>query len=251
MPELPTRRRRWAVCERRPRACWAAVLVAAAAAWAQAANLSIDVDERQRVSMSGSSESLRDAVAELCERANVELVAYEAEDRPFSAAFRDVPLQEVLARLLRAEIYLVGLRSVPGERRAAVSWLRVSGAAGSVGGGPVRGGAPAAQAPAIDIGVAADVVQTALESDDPIARNTARRTILENLRSNPGALERFLDTDATTVVDRLIDSRHAAEFLNSLQSVAPDVKYRSRIQTLVRALRLRQEAARREAAGGR
>jgi hypothetical protein len=217
-----------------------------------APGLAIEVDARQRVTMSGSSDSLRSAIAELCERAGVALVAYEAEDRPFTAAYQDVPLSEALARLLRSEIFLVGVRPSHDGSGQVVSWLRVSGASGGIGGGPLRAGTPGPPATTtiggIDIGVSPEVVQTALTSDDTIARNTARRTILENLRSDPAALQRLLESDPVSVVDQLAGARHAAELLNSLQSVASGVKERTQIQTLLRSLRLRQEAARREAA---
>jgi hypothetical protein len=212
--------------------------------------LAISVNAGQTVSISGSTDSLRDAITDLCERAGVELRAYDAEDRPFSASFQDVPLTEALSRILRSEIFLVGLK--PSNRGPVVSWLRVSGASGAVAGSPLRAGAPPASRPGtvagIDIGVAADVVETALTSDDTIARSSARRVILQNLRSNPAALQRLLEREPAEIVEQLIHTRHAAEFLSSLQSVVSDVKDRTQIQTILRGLRLRQEAERRAAA---
>lgn len=233
-------------------ATFAAVCAGAAAGGSALAQpFRIEVDAAQNVTISGSTDSLREAITEICERAGVELVSYDAEDRPFSASYQDVPLSEALSRILRSEIYLVGLR--PGERGPVVSWLRVSGASGAVGGAPLRAGAPQASRPGtvagIDIGVAADVIDTALTSDDTIARNNARRLILQNLRGNPAALERLLERDPAEIVDQLLGSRHAAELLSSLQSVASDVKHRTQIQTILRGLRLRQEAERRKAAG--
>ena len=216
-------------------------------------SLTIDVDSAQKVTIVGSSDSLRSAIADLCTRADVRLLAYEAEDRPFSASYQQLPLAEALARLLRSEIFLVGLRPQDDGAGNVVTWLRVSGAKGGVGGplfaaGAAQAAAPAGATAAIDIGVATEVIETALTSDDTIARNNARRTILENLRSNPAPLQRYLETDAAVLVDQLQGFQHAAEFLNSLQSVGGDVKQRSQIQTILRGIRARQDAARREAA---
>jgi len=225
-----------------------------AATPAPAAPLSIDVEAGQTITISGSSDSLRAAIAEICQRADVKLVAYEAPDRPFSAAYNRIPLSEALGRLLRSEIFLVGLR--PGDKsEQVVTWLRVSGATGGVAGAPAPGGAAAAAAPApgspgptVDLGVAQLLVDTALTSDDTFARNNARRTILEALRGDPAPLERFLDTDVGATVDQMAGYQHAAELLNSLQSVTTNVEQRTKIQTLLRSLRLRQDADRRKAA---
>jgi hypothetical protein len=219
-----------------------------------AENLTLEVDSAQKVTIVGTSASLRNAIVDLCAHADVRLLAYEAEDRPFSASYQQLPLAEALARLLRSEIFLVGLTPRAGGVGDVVTWLRVSGAKGGVGGSPVfagsAAGAPAAAgaAAAIDLGVAAELIETALTSDDTIARNNARRTILENLRSNPAPLQRYLETDAVVLVEQLAGFPHASEFLNSLQSVGGDVKQRSQIQTVLRGIRSRSDAARREAA---
>lgn len=236
----------------------AVFLAAATIAWSVrpvlgADGLTIEIDSDQKVTIEGSSDSLRSAVADLCARADVRLLAYEAEDRPFSASYQQLPLSEALTRLLRAEIFLLGLSPRGDGRGDLVTWLRVSGAKGGVGGSLVAGsqthGSPRAVA-AIDLGVTADVLEAALTSDDVIARNNARRTILQNLRSNPAPLQRYLQNEVVVLVDQLAEFPHAAEFLNSLQSVGGDVKQRSQIQMVLRGIRARQDAARREAAAG-
>jgi hypothetical protein len=230
------------------------VLGAGAAAPARAASLSIDVDDEQTVTITGSSESLRATITELCRRANVELVAYEAPDRPIAAAYQRIPLSEALGRLLRSEIFLVGIR--PGERPTSqvVTWLRVSGSTGGVASAPASDGAaaaaPAASGPALDLGVAQNLIDTALTSQDTFSRNNARRTILEALRGDPAPLQRFLDNDVSAVVEQIAAYPHAAELLNSLQSVTTSVEQRTKIQTLLRSLRMRQDSDRRKTASG-
>jgi hypothetical protein len=227
------------------------VELTSAVAWA--APLAIEVDDGQTVTITGSSDSLRAAIAEICQRAEVKLVAYEAPDRPFSASYHRIPLSEALGRLLRSEIFLVGVRS-DDHAGQLVTWLRVSGATGGVASAPTPepGGAaaqPAASSgPSVDLGVQQLLVDTALTSEDTFARNNARRSILEALRGDPAPLERFLETDVAAVVDQLAGYQHAAELLNSLQSVTTNVEQRTKIQTLLRSIRLRQDADRRKAA---
>lgn len=221
---------------------------------APAATISIEVDGEQTVTMNGSSDSLRAAIAELCQRANVKLVAYEAPDRPFSASYQQIPLSEALGRLLRSEIFLVGLRPSDTPANPIVTWLRVSGSTGGVASSPLPDGAAAAPqaaaaGPSLDLGVTQNVIDTALSSQDTFARNNARRTLLEALRGDPGPLQRFLDTDVTAIVEQIAGYQYAAELLNSLQSVTTSVEQRTKIQTMLRSLRLRQDADRRRAAG--
>lgn len=219
-----------------------------------AASIAIEVDGDQAVTINGSSDSLRAAIAELCQRANVKLVAYEAPDRPFAASYQQIPLSEALGRLLRSEIFLVGLRPSDTPANPIVTWLRVSGSTGGVASSPLPDGsttAPQAAAggPSLDLGVAQEVIDTALSSQDTFARNNARRTLLEALRGTPAPLERFLDTDVDAIVDQIVGYPYAAELLNSLQSVTTSVEQRTKIQTMLRSLRLRQDADRRKAAG--
>ncbi len=232
----------------------ASALLAAGVAPANAASLSIDVDDEQSVTISGSSESLRATITELCLRANVDLVAYEAPDRPISASYQRVPLSEALGRLLRSEIFLVGIRPRDAPATQVVTWLRVSGSTGGVAGGPTPespSAAPAAAAgPPLDLGVDQILVDTALTSQDTFARNNARRTILEALRGDPAPLERFLEGDVPAVVEQIAGFPHSAELLNSLQSVTTSVEQRSKIQSLLRSLRMRQDADRRKATTG-
>lgn len=221
---------------------------------ASAAPLAIDVDAAQTVTITGSSDSLRAAIAEICQRADVKLVAYEAPDRPFSASYQHIPLSEALGRLLRSEIFLVGVRSSDNASEPVVTWLRVSGSTGGVANVPIPDSA-SAQPPAassagssVDLGVGPALVEAALTSQDTFARNNARRAILEALRGDPASLERFLDTDVAMVVDQMAAFPHSAELLNSLQSVTTNVEQRTKIQTLLRSLRMRQDADRKKAA---
>ena len=234
----------------------AALLFALGADVARAAtdSLTIDVDARQNVTIAGSSESLHEAVAALCARAGVALMAYEADDRAISVSYRGIALSDALARLLRSEVYLAGVRA--DERGGTqVTWLRVTG---SIGGPrrPVAANFPGvngAEVPvsrrvaSIDLGVAPRIVETALSSDDVTARGGARRAIILSLREDRAALERYLARDSAEVIDELVVFPHAAELLQSLEGVTADSSSRTLLRGLTHELRVRQEADRRKA----
>lgn len=217
---------------------------------ASAASLSLELDSAQSVTLVGNGESLRATITELCARANVELVAYEAADRPFAASYHRVPLFEVLARLLRSEVYLAGVRPGLGQARTEVTWLRVTGSAGGV-----TELAPSIAVQRIgkethaqiELGVAPKVIETALESADAGARNSARRTVILALREDATPLERYLAGDTSELVSQLAPYPHAVELAQSLESVADDANERTLLRSVTHALRQRQEADRREA----
>jgi len=233
------------------------LLAVAGATYAHADAPNIMVQDGQRVTVSGNFDSLRRAIAEVCKRAGVELRAYDAEDRPFTASYESIPLADALARLLRSEIYLAGLRPAEPSGGAIVTWLRVSGSKRGVAGLTLAASSTEAAPPvslepgiaAIELGVAPKIVETALTSSDTSARNTARRRILEALSEDQASLQRYVDRDVAQVVDELAGFPHAVELLVSLQNVTHDVSERNHIQAILGALRLRRLEA--EETGGR
>lgn len=232
-----------------------AIVVCAPLVHAAQASLSIEVDAEQNVSVSGRSESLRAAIIEICKRANVSLLAYDADDRPFAAQYRQVPLSEALARLLRSEIYLAGLRPAGAASASQVTWLRVTGSrVGSSGptfadlSGP--NGASGSFVPAvaaIDLGVAPKIIETALKSTDAGARNNARRAVVEALRADRASLLRYLERDSEEIVDQLVNFPHSAELLQSIEELAVDSTERTLLRGITHALRARQDADRQKA----
>jgi hypothetical protein len=232
----------------------ALVLVAGGpGARASTASLALDLDAAQNVTLVGNGESLRATIVELCARANVELVAYEAADRPFAASYYRVPLSEVLARLLRSEVYLAGVRPGLGQARTEVTWLRVTGSAGGVTeiessvAVQSTGNQTSAQ---IELGVAPRVMETALESADAGARSSARRAVILALREDATPLERYLAADTSELVAKLAPYPHAVELAQSLESVADDANERTLLRSVTHALRVRQEADLRDAERG-
>ena len=124
----------------------------------------LTVSREQIVTLSGSGTSLRDVIQQLCAASDVELRQYDAEDRPFAGKYTDVPLSELLPRLLRAESYAAGLRSTAGKDGVRVAWVRVMGKADKKPEGPT-GFRPVTIRPAM--AAAAPAPEDANQTDGP------------------------------------------------------------------------------------
>ncbi len=105
----------------------AAALAALLAASRASAQQQIEVKADQTTTVSGSFPSLQSLVEDLCWRAGVTLLSYDAPDRPIAGRYQNVPLHEVLRRLLRMESFSVGLEGSGEARQPHVTWLRVIG----------------------------------------------------------------------------------------------------------------------------
>jgi hypothetical protein len=214
-----------------------------ATAGADAIRIAVDAD--QRVTISGSSDSLRATLAEICAQARVELRAFEASDRPFRAEYDSIPLAEAVSRLLRSEVFIAGMRPDRDGRGARVSWLRVSGSN--------RGAASVAPMHAVttdthelpvasgfDFGPNPRLVQTALSSKDPTARGRAREAILSGLRDDPSVIQRFVDRDVDLAAEELAAFAYSAEFLRALQTATTHPDERAQVQRMLARVQVRQ-----------
>ena len=97
-------------------AVYAVLAVLTAASPAVGQPVDIAVDPFQIATVSGRSDSLRQVIEELCRVAEVRLLAYDAEDRPMLAGYENLPLHELLPRLLKEESYFVGLHANETDR---------------------------------------------------------------------------------------------------------------------------------------
>jgi hypothetical protein len=223
-----------------------AIVSAALLVPVQALAMRIEVDARQMVTLSGASDSLHATVRELCERAGVTLRAFHAEDRAVSVEYEAVPLAEALARLLRSEVFIAGMRPAAGGERARVAWLHVSGSAGGVATAasvravdtPHERSIPVASG--FDFGSNPRLVETALSSSDPTARGRARQAIFDEIGADPAALQRFALRDVDQVVEALVAYPHAAEFLRAVQTVTTNPDERGQIQSMIAKVQVRQ-----------
>ena len=106
--------------------CVAACLLCTAAAGVANAEFRVSVDEAQRASLVGRSESLRTVVEALCEAGKIRLLSFDVEDRAIVGNYEDLPVEKLFARILRDESFMLGFG---GSRDSGtrVSWLRVIG----------------------------------------------------------------------------------------------------------------------------
>ena len=104
-----------------------AVTVAPAMVNAGQPALMLEVTLDQSVTAKGRAMSLRTVVEELCWRGGVQLLGYDAADRPFAANIEELPFRAALERLLNRESHIIwqdaGSSATPGR----VAWMKVLG----------------------------------------------------------------------------------------------------------------------------
>jgi hypothetical protein len=214
----------------------------------------IEVKDGQLVTMSGQAASLARLVGELCARTGTALRGYEADDRPITVSYRDVPLREVLQRMLRDETYMIGVRAGAKPSELDVSWLHVTGS--KTGTGPAVAvalppplapapGTQAAKVPSSMTGfsVPPNVITQALGSQDAAERREATRKIAEHLEANPGEMDTFLSNEMGATADELAAFPFANEILRTLSIRQTDPVVRAKIDTIVKSVDVRRNDA--------
>jgi len=224
-------------------AYWSAVVATALTATtgsapsALAQNVTVSVDEAQVVSLRGSTPSLKELVVELCEKSGVELLAFGAADRPVSVNYSGIQLPELLARLLRSENYMVGLRSSNDGTR--IAWLRVMGENDS---GPVgrtlaptvdRGVRQAQKSPNASPGF---IVNLFASASDPARRETALREAKEVLAGKSEERTAFMRADPDALARRIAGYPGARELMVDLRSGRYEYFINVRLGMLAQAL---------------
>ncbi len=74
------------------------------------AGLRVELDANQHATVAGRSASVKTLIEELCWRAGIELLSYDAEDRPFGGNYHDLPLARAFERILVRESFVFGMR---------------------------------------------------------------------------------------------------------------------------------------------
>jgi len=207
---------------------------------AAAAGYSLEVGSDQRVSVSGSAPSLKELIVELCDKAEVELLAFGADDRPISLNYQDLELPELLARLLRSENYMVGLRGRAGVEGVRIAWLRVMGEndSGSVSAprsAPARAAAAAASRvrPNASPGFIVDMFAV---SGDAARREQMLRSVKALLEGNSEEKKAFLRADPGALARRLAGYPGAREMMAKLRGGRYDYVVNVRLGMLADAL---------------
>jgi len=212
--------------------------------------LVIEVKDGQLVSVSGQAASLARLVGDLCTKTGVALRGYEAGDRPITVSYQDVPLREVLQRMLRDETYMIGVRAGDDSTDMAVSWLHVTGS--KSGDKPASAVAvppplpampppgPAVPVPGSMAGftLAPKLITQALGSQDAAERREATRQLAEHLEAYPGELDAFLAGDFATTSNELAAFPFANEALRTLSIRQKDPLARAKIDAIVKSVNI-------------
>lgn len=214
------------------------------------ADLDIQVDDKQLVTMSTQTASLSAVVRQLCAKANVTMRGFEAPDRPVAAAYEGVPLRDVLQRLLRDETYMIGVRAGREKSDVEVAWLHVT-ASKLVGHTsspiPLAAEAPPVPSPAAGAfsitGLAPEVIFEALTSGDDKKRQAATIALADHVDSNPGALDGFLAKDAAEAINGLVPYDYADDALHALALRQKNPVNRAKLDAIVKSLRLQRGTA--------
>lgn len=217
--------------------------------------LVIEVKEGQLVTMNGQAASLAQLVGDLCARTGTTLRGYEAGDRPIMVSYQDVPLRDVLQRMLRDETYMIGVRDggsgKDGAPNMEVSWVHVTGSKSGTGPANVvtvatpPPTAPPAKVPGsmAGFGVAAKVITQALGAQNADERRAATRELAEHLEANPGELDNFLANDLPATADELAAFEFANEALRTISIRQKDAVARAKIDAIVKMVGLRRNDA--------
>ena len=215
---------------------------------AQDSTLAIEMTEGQLVTLDTRATSLGTLVRALCTKAGVQLRGFEAPDRPIAATYDNVPLRDVLQRLLRDETYMIGVRAGADPQEVEVAWIHVTASkiAGRVSATvpmseatvtpPVPANAPSGLS---GIGVPSEVIVDALASSDEAKRKAATLQIAEYLDNNPGSLDNFLSADVSANVDELTPYAYAHEALQTLSLREQNPVNRARLDGIAKSLRLK------------
>lgn len=214
-------------------------IVAAVAAWwlpviaavGEPAGITLEVAAGQRVSVIGRSASLKTVIEDVCYRAGVEVLFYDAADRPFGGTHRDIALHDLLRRLLRDESFMVETVRVGGGVR--VTSLRVLGEPAVAAARRARGGGARRR-----FEVPPVLLDTAFGAPtaDAAERDAALATLAARISGDPVQFQGFLATDSRLIADAIRRYAGVEKQLREMQGRAPDPRIAQKIDEIVAAL---------------
>jgi len=224
---------------------WTLVLGPFAARDSCAQQLDITVAQGQLATVSGRSESLRSVIEQLCSAADIRLLAYDAEDRPMIAGYQNMPLHDLLPRLLKQESYFLGLRESEDGGGTRVATLRVIGQNRS---DPVAAPTPASnlrealgdlgeQVPAPAFQIPPALLRSSFNSENLQTRERAAKYVHDRLLGNVGQTQRFISIDADTVGRILRPYKYSAEILERVRDLHTDPAVKIKLDDIIRAVR--------------
>jgi len=197
----------------------------------------MEVTSSQSITFTGRAESLREVVEEVCWRADVDLLFYDADDRPFGGTFRDLPLQEFLPRLLARESFLTGHARPYEGAPVRVSWLQVLGDP-QVAARRRASGQTGTRRRRDPIDVPPMLLQAAFARDaDDANRQAAIAALTERIGSDSTRLEAFLATEAHLIAETLASyGDGTASLLREQQQQHPDSRVRAKLDEIIALL---------------
>ena len=173
------------------------------------------------------------------------LVAYEASDREIAVHYPDLPLKDLLPRLLKQESFVVGLRTVGSRSASLVSTLRVIGDKTGNGTyaiippeerealGDAMSGAAAVRDPAPDFEIPADVLSSGFQSDSPTDHEEAARYISEDMLGDEGSRRRFVAADGEVIANQLRRYQHSANILAIVRNRQADAAVIAKLNEII------------------
>lgn len=215
------------------------VIVAAVTAWwlpvtaasGEPAGIILEVAADQRVSVVGRSASLKTVIEDVCYRAGVDVLFYDAADRPFGGTHRDIALHELLGRLLREESFMVETVRISGV--VHVTSLRVLGEPAVGAARRARGGGARRR-----FEVPPVLLDTAFGAPgaDAAERDAALATLAARISGDPVQLQGFLATDSHLIADAIRRYAGVEKQLREMQRRASDPRISQKIDEIVAAL---------------
>jgi len=198
----------------------------------RADSLVIEVAPDQRTTLSGRQPSLKTVVEDLCYRAGVDLLFYDAEDRTFGGEYTVLPLKELLARILSRESYMIEAVRVGESQTEMVFSLRVLGDSNTASARRAHGGGVIRNR---QFQVPPEILTNAFGSSDPndAERQTALETIGARISGNPSQLKGFLMTDSRLIAQALERHKDVVAGLRQLQARYPDPMISAKIEEII------------------
>ena len=186
----------------------------------------VDVGADQRVTVEGASPSLKTLIEDLCWRAGVELMSFDAEDRPVTIKATETPFHTVLARLLKAESFVVGYRG--GAEGVRVAWLRVLGSNTTAMANRASGSVKTAvfQPPPA-------LVESAFSANDAEEQKASLESLSARITGDPVQLRQFLATQSSQMVPVLRQYPRSAELLQQLRATQSDPAIVAKLDELI------------------
>jgi len=208
------------------------LLVVTVTASQAATTARIEVSPGQRVTVDGYVASVRMLLEDICYRSGLSYLAYDAPDREATVRYVDMPLRELLKKLLRHESYSLGLHEhKPGK--VEVTWLWVIGDHEQVGGNrnPLISAVRLRR-----LRVPGSFLKAAFGDGDRADHDQALNLLVDRISGDPEELHRFLATDSALIARSIQRFERAEKILVELRDRQRDPQVRTKLDEILEVL---------------